>query len=108
MKMMDTGLVPIHSTFNKHLLPRTSLSLYDDIPPDSGSTFFTTLSSKLDMPLPNPAPDIEATIIEPQPVILPPLFNATPTVTDLDEPKKKKYAKEAWPGRKSGPGNLLI
>lgn len=105
--MMDTGLVPSHSTV-KHLIHRTSLSLYDDLPPDSSGTLFNTLSSKLDFPLPNPAPDIEPAE-EPQPVKLPQSFNPPPTSLDMsDEPKKKKYAKEAWPGRKSGAGNLLL
>jgi nuclear inhibitor of protein phosphatase 1 len=110
---MDSGLVPSHPAV-KHYIPRsTSVSLYDDLPNSYGSVstpFFTTLSSKLDLPLPNPAPDIEPAD-EPhqppqikQPVPQPPL-----PPTDLsDEPKKKKYAKEAWPGKKQGNPNLLI
>jgi len=75
--------------------------LYDDIDPNAG--FSTTLSSTLGLSLPNPAPDID-------------MVNAGMTgshmkgdsllrgeIVDPDEPKKKKYAKEAWPGRKPGP-----
>jgi len=106
---MDSGLVPTHATV-KHYIPRTSLSLYDDLPDSSvGTPFFTTLSSKLDLPLPNPAPDIEPA--EPQPLkVIQTMFNtAGPMPMDLsDEPKKKKYAKEAWPGKKQGAPNLLL
>lgn len=104
------GLVPAHTT-QKHLMPRTSFSLYDDLPPDSfGTPFFTSLSSKLDLPLPNPAPDIEpAEEIPSLPMKVMPTFNPPPPSMDLsDEPKKKKYAKEAWPGKKPGVGNLLL
>ncbi|OXA63419.1 nuclear inhibitor of protein phosphatase 1 [Folsomia candida] len=110
IKMDPGGLVPAHTT-QKHLMPRTSFSLYDDLPPDSfGTPFFTSLSSKLDLPLPNPAPDIEpAEEIPSLPMKVMPTFNPPPPSMDLsDEPKKKKYAKEAWPGKKPGVGNLLL
>lgn len=58
------------------------------------------------MNLPNPAPDvdinpsIEETTV-PMPVIP---EKVEPTST---EPKKKKYAKEAWPGKKNAPALLV-
>ena len=87
------------------------MSLYDDLQPDhSVSTpFFTSLSTKLGLPVPNPAPEIEEMVTEldqvpPQPPVV------TKPPPDLsNEPKKKKYAKEAWPGKKHGIGsNLLV
>lgn len=104
---MDSGLVPTSSP-HKHLIHRTPESLYDDLPPESGNF---TLSSKLDLPLPNPAPEIEPE--EEVHVIKAPAavhhYPPPPPPMDLsDEPKKKKYAKEAWPGKKAGTGNLLL
>ena len=83
------------------------------------SLYVSSLSTKLGIPLPNPAPDIE---------IAPPGLESTlpsggmgigATVNttgmsnlegvqfeDEDEPKKKKYAKEAWPGKKPTPSLL--
>jgi len=103
--------------------------LYDGLDthlPGPSGLFATSLSSKLGIPLPNPAPEVE--------MALPPVPVATSTSTaeaaemaagasaaaeqgaagahfpveveDPDEPKKKKYAKEAWPGRKPGPSLL--
>jgi len=109
-KVIDSGLVSSSHYPIKHFIPRHSLGLYDDLPSENmGHSWFGTLSSKLDLPLPNPAPDIEAAE-QPQemPSVVQP-FNAPPTPMDLsDEPKKKKYAKEAWPGKKTGAGNLLL
>lgn len=74
-------------------------SLYDHIP-GSGLTAANSFSmaSKLGVSLPNLAPDVDEDIVMPQ-------INPTPSVTiaaeDVSkEPKKKKYAKEAWPGKK--------
>lgn len=77
--------------------------LYQDLPPESNNSAFgnvgmySSLSSKLGMVLPNPAPDVDmeqsysqVTNMAPQQV----------PVSDTLEPKKKKYAKEAWPGKK--------
>jgi nuclear inhibitor of protein phosphatase 1 len=77
---LDHGLVP-HPPVKHHYIQRVSMNLYDDLQPDhSVSTpFFTSLSTKLGLPVPS------------------------------NEPKKKKYAKEAWPGKKHGIGsNLLV
>ena len=57
----------------------------------------TSLSIKLGINLPNPAPDVN---------IDEPLTEIESTHSDTNEeeasscPKKKKYAKEAWPGRR--------
>ena len=70
------------------------------------------------MPMPNPAPDID---MMPPPLVpaaaKPPLhalsqFPPHPPEDSLDpedteEPKKKKYTKEAWPGKKPTP-TLLV
>lgn len=108
---MDTGGLVFNHSPVKHLIQRTSLSLYDDLPPDSfGTMFFSSLSSKLNLPLPNPAPDIDEITEDLRlPVKTVPAYNPAPPPMDLsNEPKKKKYAKEAWPGKKSGAGNLLL
>ena len=77
------------------------------------------MSSKLGIPLPNPAPEID--IAPPPPKMPTPIGAMTmsgssnmssvsgievPQFEDPDEPKKKKYAKEAWPGKKPTPSLL--
>ncbi|UYV79507.1 PPP1R8 [Cordylochernes scorpioides] len=71
------------------------------------SLFSTSLTSKLGLALPNPAPDIE-----PLPPVAPLqttlLLAPRSVTTDLPpEPRKKKYAKEAWPGKKAAPSYLV-
>jgi len=87
--------------------PSATAGLYDGI--DSGPSLYSaSLSSKLGLSLPNPAPDIEAPETKPQPPQNVPLhFDSTQfTEDDSGIPKKKKYVKEAWPGRKNVPGLL--
>lgn len=88
-------------------------SLYGDLPdPESyhgsqGSPtiFSSTLSNKLGISFPNPAPEVEIT----EPTVN---ISQVPTVPldviSSQEPKKKKYAKEAWPGKKPTISNLLV
>lgn len=94
----------------KNYVPKLA-GLYDDLPDSNASAvttpFFTSLSSKLGLPLPNPAPEIEVAAEEPK--IIAQVQNPPMPVMDAaDEPRKKKYAKEAWPGKKHGPSNLLV
>lgn len=93
--------------------------LYGGLPPEmaghmsqptmSSSLFSTSLATKLGLPLlPNPAPDVD---LVPQEEAVPPAPTlnvefAHPSSSDL-EPKKKKYAKEAWPGKKPAPSLLV-
>lgn len=77
--------------------------LYQDLPPETNNSGFgnvsmySSLSSKLGMVLPNPAPDVDMEQSYSQNVaFVPPQVQ----VSDSMEPKKKKYAKEAWPGKK--------
>lgn len=76
---------------------------------NSTSPLFTpSLSSKLGFHLPNPAPDVD---------LAPPVVNVDYSTTVSvsvsndnslpSEPKKKKYAKEAWPGKKPTPSLLV-
>lgn len=74
------------------------------------STIFSPmLSAKLGLHLPNPAPEIEpasAPLVNPAA----PVVTAHPATADANlppEPKKKKYAKEAWPGKKPVPSLLM-
>lgn len=95
-------------------VPRTIHStvpgLYQDLPPpeiataSSSMSIYSSLSSRLGMVLPNPAPDVDMGqgFAQPTPFV-PPSAN----VADSLEPKKKKYAKEAWPGKKPAP-TLLV
>lgn len=58
------------------------------------------------MNLPNPAPDVD---INPSIEEIKP---SKPVVSERieptsSEPKKKKYAKEAWPGKKNAPALLV-
>merc|ERR1719232_1905844 len=94
----------IMASKTKKLISPTKMGLYDDLPPTGqpgSSLFASSLSTKLGLPLPNPAPDIDMVT----PVVLPPSASAANSSSvhleaqfeDPDEPKKKKYAKEAWP-----------
>ena len=97
----------------QQLTSPTKKDLYQDLPPigtGGSSLFASSLSTKLGMSLPNPAPDIDMAA----PMAMP---TAAPTVSaaqfeaqfeDPDEPKRKKYAKEAWPGRKPNPSLLSV
>ncbi|XP_023022277.1 nuclear inhibitor of Protein phosphatase 1 isoform X2 [Leptinotarsa decemlineata] len=77
--------------------------LYNDLPPESHGSgtsnmgLYSSLSSRLGMALPNPAPevDIGQTFTSPTPFV-----PQQVSTQDSLEPKKKKYAKEAWPGKK--------
>ena len=86
-----------------------SHSLYDDLrepgaPPGLGYIDTFTFANKLGMNMPNLAPDVDSHFAEPAA----PVVKAAPVTQFAVEgvpsapegPKKKKYAKEAWPGRK--------
>lgn len=89
--------------------------LYDDsheANTSMGPSF--SIASKLGLKMPNLAPEVEN---EPAPVVPAPRVNTAPAVgfpslpeeqsNNPLEPKKKKYAKEAWPGKKPLP-TLLV
>ena len=86
--------------------------LYGDLPaagtPDKsvlGSTY--SIAAKLGLPVPNLAPDLEHETVPP-PLEKPQIVGFTPEEPSK-EPKKKKYAKEAWPGKKpTHSHNLLV
>lgn len=67
--------------------------------------FSSSLASRLGLTLPNPAPEVDMAPAEPAPQ--PELVQDSAAATNVTEPKKKKYAKEAWPGKKPGPTLLL-
>lgn len=82
----------------------TTPDLYNDLPPESHGTgttgslnIYSSLSSRLGMVLPNPAPDVDMGTSFPNPA---PFVPQQVQAADSLEPKKKKYAKEAWPGKK--------
>lgn len=86
--------------------------LYQDLPPESGTltnpgvaNMYTSLTSRLGIGLPNPAPDVEMEPHYPQQQTFAP--QQQQQQTDNLEPKKKKYAKEAWPGKKPTPSLLV-
>lgn len=117
---MEGGLISFHEEPHhrlKHLQPSSTASqLYHDLPPEQYapsapnnpfSTALTSLTSRLGIALPNPAPEVEMapshmlTDVPPIPEI------PVPNEPNSLEPKKKKYAKEAWPGKKPLP-TLLV
>ncbi|XP_042296431.1 nuclear inhibitor of protein phosphatase 1 isoform X3 [Sceloporus undulatus] len=89
--------------------------LYGGLPPthsetgsQSHSIHGTALVGGLPMPYPNLAPDVDLTPVAPSTVTMNPAPN--PAVFNpevVNEPKKKKYAKEAWPGKKPTPSLLI-
>lgn len=69
--------------------------------------FSSALASRLGLALPNPAPEVEMTPA-PLPQSVTPGQGGPLAAAELShEPKKKKYAKEAWPGKKLMP-TLLV
>lgn len=75
--------------------------LYNDLPPESHPSslgIYSSLNSRLGMVLPNPAPEVDMgqSFANPTPFV-PQQVQSSESM----EPKKKKYAKEAWPGKKS-------
>ncbi|CAG9855566.1 unnamed protein product [Phyllotreta striolata] len=87
-----------------HHLNASTNDLYTDLPPEShpsgagGLGIYSSLSSRLGMVLPNPAPDVDMGQTFASPASFVP---QQVQAGDPMEPKKKKYAKEAWPGKKS-------
>nr|CAD7194067.1 unnamed protein product [Timema douglasi] len=64
-----------------------------------------SMASRLGLSLPNPAPEVE---MAPPP--MPPSAQPGPVIAGpelIHEPRKKKYAKEAWPGKKPMPALLV-
>ncbi|XP_028836489.1 protein phosphatase 1, regulatory subunit 8b isoform X1 [Denticeps clupeoides] len=88
--------------------------LYGDLPPVGHEAQVTghsgaTILGGLPLPLPNPAPDVDL-VPEPsqRPIMLTPAPVSGPYMPEgLNEPRKKKYAKEAWPGKKPTPSLLI-
>lgn len=119
---MEGGLISLsEETHNplKHMQPMSTTSqLYHDVPaeqfPSSTSqnnpfsVGLTSLTSRLGIALPNPAPEVEITPSEMQiePIHIQQVAEGSLETNPL-EPKKKKYAKEAWPGKKPMP-TLLV
>nr|XP_023659516.1 nuclear inhibitor of protein phosphatase 1-like isoform X5 [Paramormyrops kingsleyae]XP_023659517.1 nuclear inhibitor of protein phosphatase 1-like isoform X5 [Paramormyrops kingsleyae] len=91
--------------------------LYGDLPPTSNETGHhlaaaqsgSTILGGLPLPFPNPAPEVDLAPAAAQPpVTLNPTPAPGPYVAELhNEPRKKKYAKEAWPGKKPAPSLLI-
>ena len=91
--------------------------LYGDLPPTSheavnhpaGAQGGTTILGALPLLFPNPAPEVDLTPTSAQPLVtLNPIPAPGPyTAEPLNEPRKKKYAKEAWPGKKPTPSLLI-
>lgn len=89
--------------------------LYGDLPPTShenqptGAPGGATILGGLPLPFPNPAPEVDlAPEAHQPPVTLNPLPVTGPYLPDgYNEPRKKKYAKEAWPGKKPTPSLLI-
>jgi len=89
-------------------------NLYDDLPTTTVSgdqahvnmslLFPSSLSGKLGLSLPNPAPEVDMMT---SPVEIVPMVTPVNMENVTTEPKKKKYAKEAWPGKKPVPSLLV-
>lgn len=100
-----SGLISDDRISVKHL-PASALmpSLYDNLPEEASNTTLpisSAMASRLGIALPNPAPDVD--------YLTPPVAAPLPAANAPkdSEPKKKKYAKEAWPGKKPVPAMLL-
>ncbi|RWS27763.1 nuclear inhibitor of protein phosphatase 1-like protein [Leptotrombidium deliense] len=110
--VIPTKKVKSEAPLNMGIADRSSFHVlrpgHEKISPSShvvNPLFSTSLSLKLGIHLPNPAPEID--FEKPMDESM----NSQSTNEDAEDsgddlPKKKKYAKEAWPGRK--PGSLLM
>ncbi|XP_008553800.1 nuclear inhibitor of protein phosphatase 1 [Microplitis demolitor] len=106
-----------HHHHMKHFQPINTSHLYQDLPPEQYTpsshtnnpySSLTSVTSRLGIALPNPAPDVDMTPSQMQQDVVPPIPEIPATAETLaHEPKKKKYAKEAWPGKKPLP-TLLV
>ncbi|XP_035283696.1 nuclear inhibitor of protein phosphatase 1-like isoform X2 [Anguilla anguilla] len=91
--------------------------LYGDLPPASQEADAHPAAGQggaailggLPLPFPNPAPEVDLSPSTAQPpVTLAPAPAPGPYAPEaLNEPRKKKYAKEAWPGKKPTPSLLI-
>lgn len=98
----DTG------AYHAHSFPMKG-GLYGDLPPAGHEAHAAGGTMLGGLPLPNPAPEVD---LAPDPPLPPIILNPTPVTgpyapEGLSEPRKKKYAKEAWPGKKPTPSLLL-
>ncbi len=124
--MADSITKRLQDFHYRHAMPGAHHGLYDDPTAHDvsgpGAPPAFSMAAKLGLKMPNLAPEVEA---EPRPAALPrmvpqhptpasvtPGFH--PTMTEIEspannplEPKKKKYAKEAWPGKKPLPSLLV-
>lgn len=71
---------------------------------DSTSTYST--AARLGITVPNLAPDVNVGVQLPSVELKPKIQVSVEATEEPDLPKKKKYAKEAWPGKK--PAHLLV
>ncbi|KAH0535511.1 nuclear inhibitor of protein phosphatase 1 [Cotesia glomerata] len=119
---LEGGLISLsddnhhHHHHMKHFQPINTSHLYQDLPPEQYTpsvnnnpySSLTSVTSRLGIALPNPAPDVDMTPAQIQQDVAPPVPEVPATAEALaHEPKKKKYAKEAWPGKKPLP-TLLV
>ena len=77
--------------------------LYSDMPEagmPGGHAGGLSIAAKLGLRMPNLAPDVEEHHPEMEFNPAPPVFPLEEPSANPLEPKKKKYAKEAWPGKK--------
>ncbi|KAK0055447.1 nuclear inhibitor of protein phosphatase 1 [Biomphalaria pfeifferi] len=105
LSVVNSGL---HLQTNKN--QHNSHSLYGDLPtagPGSMLANPLSIAAKLGLPVPNLAPDVDF-FAPVQPTVQPAAIPvASVEEQGPKEPKKKKYAKEAWPGKKPT-HNLLV
>ncbi|XP_013144877.1 PREDICTED: nuclear inhibitor of protein phosphatase 1 [Papilio polytes] len=112
----DDSLSAVPQQHSLRLQEMSRSALYADLPapaapaasaasaaPAAPTSHLSIIGARLGLSLPNPAPDVELEGPEPHLSVHPPLPHAVPEEAGpSSEPKKKKYAKEAWPGRKPG------
>uniref|UniRef100_A0A672R4H3 Protein phosphatase 1, regulatory subunit 8a n=1 Tax=Sinocyclocheilus grahami TaxID=75366 RepID=A0A672R4H3_SINGR len=113
--MVQTAVVPIKvRSLELRCTPCFAVVLpYGDLPPASHETTgqggSSAITGGMPLPFPNPAPEVD---LSPTTVQPPAVLNPTPapgpySAEPLNEPRKKKYAKEAWPGKKPTPSLLI-
>ncbi|XP_064606953.1 nuclear inhibitor of protein phosphatase 1-like [Liolophura sinensis] len=120
--LVQTTVIPTKRPKIEHGIPSASMTdnitkrlqsfsyaqgLYGDLPTAAGTNPVPahSIASKLGLPVPNLAPSLE------EETVIPTANQNIPVRFTVEEgqrePKKKKYAKEAWPGKKPTPSFLV-
>ncbi|CAK8691258.1 nuclear inhibitor of protein phosphatase 1-like [Clavelina lepadiformis] len=100
-----SGLVSGHTEVKKHVQEFYNQGLYEDLEDKKSS--METISSRINSFVPNLAPDIETETKVPIETALSVSQPEVQIESTVDTKPRKKYIKEAWPGKRPAPALLV-